>query len=74
LFIYLNRLAGVRHPGSSRLAFQIWPHAAQRQYVKTLTCLLVVLTLTELQKGQFFGTSVSGGFVCIKLMFQRCGS
>jgi hypothetical protein len=46
----LNRPYGLRHPGSSRPAFKIWPPAAQRQYVKGLTSLLVVLTLTELQR------------------------
>jgi hypothetical protein len=63
----LNRPDGLRHSGSSRLAFQIWPQAAQRQYVKALTSLLVVLTLTELQKGQLLGAVVSG-FVYIPIM------
>ena len=40
------------------MALQIWPHAAQRQYVKVLTSLLVVLTWTDVQKGQLFGTVV----------------
>jgi hypothetical protein len=41
------------------LAFQIWPHAAQRQYVETSTALLVVVRSTELQKGQDFGATVT---------------
>ena len=65
----LNRPGGLRHSGSSRLAFQIWPHAAQRQYVKALTSLLVVLTLTEVQKGQLLGAVISG-FVYIPIAMQ----
>jgi len=39
--------------------FQIWPHAVQRQYVETLTALLVVFTSGELQKGQALGATVA---------------
>jgi hypothetical protein len=49
----------VLRPCCSRLAFQIWPHAAQRQYVETSTALLVVVTSTDLQKGQDFGATVA---------------
>ena len=71
LFIYLNRPDGLRHSGSSRAAFQIWPHAAQRQYVKALTSLLVVRMLTELQKGQLLGAAVSAGLVYIRHVAAR---
>jgi len=33
------------------VAFQIWPHAVQRQYVEALISLLVVVTFREWQKG-----------------------
>jgi hypothetical protein len=49
--IYAKRPYGVRRPCCSRLAFQIWPHVVQRQYVDALTSLLVVVTLRELQNG-----------------------
>jgi hypothetical protein len=56
---YEKRRYGVLRPWCSRLAFQIWPHAVQRQYVETSTGLLVVVTSTELQKGQHFGATVA---------------
>jgi hypothetical protein len=49
--IYAKRPYGVRRPCCSRLAFQIWPHVVQRQYVDALTSLLVVVTSRELQNG-----------------------
>jgi hypothetical protein len=39
--------------------FQICPHAVHRQYVETLTGLLVVVTSTELQNGQAFGATMA---------------
>lgn len=70
----MNRPDGVRHPCCSRLAFQIWPHDAQRQYVAALTSLLVVLTSTELQNGQVLGaTPASVGWVCIKACLSALG-
>jgi hypothetical protein len=48
----------VRRPCCSRLAFQIWPHAVHRQYVETLTVLLVVVTSRELQNGHASGATV----------------
>ena len=41
----------------SRLAFQIWPHAVQRQYVDAFTSLLVVFTSRDLQNGQVTGSA-----------------
>jgi hypothetical protein len=57
----MNRLDGVRRPCCSRLAFQIWPHVVQRQYVEMFTALLVVVTSTELQKGQALGATAASG-------------
>lgn len=71
--IQRNRRGGVRRTRSSRPAFQIWPHAAQRQYVDALTFLLVVLMSTELQKGQVVGAAVSDGWMSIHLDSQRRG-
>ena len=60
----------MRRPCCSRLAFQIWPHAAQRQYVVAFTSLLVVLSSTELQKGQVLGATIgSVGWLYIRLSF-----
>lgn len=67
----MNGPAGLRDPCSSRLTFQICPHAVQRQYVEAFTALLVVLTLRDLQKGQVVGAAVSAGWVSIRLAFQR---
>src|SRR3954467_3678292 len=67
-----RKRAGARRPDWSRPAFQIWPHAAQRQYVDAFTSLLVVVILSELQNGQVFGASAgSGGWLCIRLGPQR---
>jgi len=41
------------------VAFHIWPHAVQRQYVETFTSLLVVFTSRELQNGQATGADVA---------------
>lgn len=38
----------------------------QRQYVEAFTVLLVVLMLSELQKGQIVGAEVSGGWLYIR--------
>lgn len=67
----MNGPDGLRHPCSSRLTFQICPHAVQRQYVEAFTALLVVLTLRDLQKGQVVGAAVSAGWVYIRLASQR---
>jgi hypothetical protein len=48
----------VRRPCCSRLAFHIWPHAVQRQYVDTFTSLLVVFTSRDLQNGQATGSGL----------------
>jgi len=55
--VYAKRPNGVRRPCGSRLAFQIWPHAVQRQYVEALTALLVVMTSRELQNGHAAGAT-----------------
>jgi hypothetical protein len=56
---YAKRRYGVLRSCRSRLGFQIWPHAAQRQYVETCAVFLVVVTSTELKKGQHFGATVA---------------
>jgi hypothetical protein len=72
---YANRPDGGRCPRCSRSAFQIWPQSVHRQYVETLSALLVVVTLSELQKGQAFGaTGASEGWVYTRLTSQCCGS
>lgn len=50
--VYAKRSYGLRCGPCSRAAFQIWPHAVQRQYVESLISLLVVVTFGEWQKGQ----------------------
>jgi hypothetical protein len=61
---HANRPDGWRRPTCSLSAFQIWPQSVQRQYVETLTALLVVVTFNELQKGQALGaTDASEGWV-----------
>jgi hypothetical protein len=63
---YTKRRDGARRPACSRPAFQIWPHAVQRQYVETSTALLVVVMSAELQNGHAVGaTLVSAGGVCM---------
>jgi hypothetical protein len=72
---YANRPDGGRCPRCSRSAFQIWPQSVHRQYVETLSALLVVVTLSEVQKGQAFGaTGASEGWVYTRLTSQCCGS
>ena len=56
--VYAKRPYGVRRPCCSRLAFQISPHAVHRQYVETLTALLVVVMSRKLQNGHASGATV----------------
>ena len=58
-------------PCCNRLAFQIWPHAAQRQYVETSTALLVVVTSAEVQNGQNFGPTVASEY-SYGLVYTTC--
>jgi hypothetical protein len=70
-----NQPDDVRRPCCSRPTFQIWPHAVQRQYVETFTALLVVVTSTELQKGQAVGATIASiAWVYTRIASQRCGS
>ena len=47
----------------------------QRQYVETFTALLVVVTSTELQKGQAFGATIASVvWVYTRIASERCGS
>jgi len=70
----IGRPGGLRHPRSSRLTFQICPHAVQRQYVDALGSLLVVFTLRESQNGQVVGATVSAGWVYICTRHRHVGS
>lgn len=55
---------------TSRAGFQIWPHAVHRQYVASLTSLLVVPTFSDLQKGQE-GVTVGTGMTLFIVHGQR---